>query len=88
MTSDSVIWIARDITSNKQAEENLVVERNLLSTLINNIPDYIYVKDMQGRKIISNTADWHNGSGGKTMEDVLGKTDFDVPARVGCQFLG
>ena len=77
MSSDSVIWVARDITNSKQAEERLVVERNLLSTLINNIPDYIYVKDIQGRKIISNVADWQ-GAGGKTMADVLGKSDFDA----------
>ena len=77
MSADSVIWVARDITDRKQAEERLVVERNLLSTLINNIPDRIYVKDMQGRKIISNVADWQ-ASGGKTMEDVLRKSDFDT----------
>jgi two-component system, sensor histidine kinase and response regulator len=77
MTSDSVIWVAHDITNRKQAEESLVIERNLLSTLINNIPDRIYVKDMQGRKLISNIADWQ-GSGGHKMEDVLGKTDFDT----------
>ena len=77
MTSDSVIWVARDITDRKLAEERLADERNLLSTLINNIPDRIYVKDMEGRKIISNIADWQ-GSGGKTLDDVLGKTDFDT----------
>jgi len=87
ITSDSVIWVARDITDRKQAEERLVVERNLLSTLIDNIPDYIYVKDMQGRKIISNTADWHNAAAGKTMEDVLGKTDFDMyPPELAAKF--
>lgn len=87
MSSDSVIWVAHDITDRKQAEERLVDERNLLSTLINNIPDYIYVKDMQGRKIISNTADWRNGSGGSAMEDVLGKTDFDTyPPELAAQF--
>ncbi|MBV5350075.1 PAS domain S-box protein, partial [bacterium] len=33
MTSDSVIWVARDITERKQIEESLAAERNLLSTL-------------------------------------------------------
>ena len=86
MSSDSVIWVARDITDRKQAEERLFVERNLLTTLINNIPDYIYVKDVQGHKLVSNTADWR-GSGGMCMEDVLGKTDFDTyPPELAAKF--
>ena len=61
----------------KQMEEKLKEERMLLRTLIDNLPDVIYVKDVQGRKIISNLADWQ-ASGGKTMEDVVGKTDFEL----------
>ena len=61
----------------KQTDEKLKGERMLLRTLIDNLPDVIYVKDVQGRKIISNLADWQ-ASGGKTMEDVIGKTDFEL----------
>ena len=61
----------------KQVEELLNEERNLLRTLIDNIPDRIYAMDLQGRKTLSNIADW-KASGGKTMEDVVGKTDFDT----------
>lgn len=68
---------SHDITARKQAEEALKEERNLLRTLIDNIPDRIYAMDMQGRKTLSNTADW-KASGGKTMDDVIGKTDFDI----------
>jgi PAS domain S-box-containing protein len=79
--------ISVNINERKQIEEKLMIERNLLSTLINNIPDYIYVKDLQGRKIISNTADWQKASGGKTMEEVLGKTDFDTyPPELAAKF--
>jgi two-component system sensor histidine kinase/response regulator len=64
----------------------LIEESNLLLTLINNLPDLIYVKDIQGRKMISNTADWQ-ASGGKRMEDVVGKTDFDTyPAELATRF--
>jgi diguanylate cyclase (GGDEF)-like protein/PAS domain S-box-containing protein len=66
-----------DITDRKQTEERLSQDHTLLRTLIDNVPDRIYIKDTQGRKIISNIADWQ-GSGGKTMEDVLGKSDFDT----------
>ena len=47
-----------DITERKRAEEKLAEERTLLRTLIDNLPDYIYAKDLQGRKILSNIADW------------------------------
>jgi PAS domain S-box-containing protein/putative nucleotidyltransferase with HDIG domain len=69
--------IVRDITKRKRAEEKLEEDRILLRTLIDNLPDRIYVKDVQGRKLIANLADWQ-ASGGKRMEDVIGKTDFDT----------
>ena len=75
-----------DITARKEVEAALREERNLLRTLIDNLPDRIYVKDVQGRKLISNDADWH-ASGGKSMEDVIGKTDFDMyPPGLATQF--
>jgi hypothetical protein len=49
----------------------------ILRTLIDNIPDRIYAKDVQGRKTLSNLADWQ-ACGGKTMEDVNGKTDLET----------
>ena len=71
------LWNLHDVTERIRAEEILAQDRTLLRTLIDNLPDRVYVKDMQGRKIISNVADWQ-GSGGKIMEDVLGKSDFDT----------
>ena len=35
----------RDITSQKEAELKLTAERNLLRTVIDNLPDAIYAKD-------------------------------------------
>ncbi len=68
--------VARDVTERKHAEQALKEERNILRTLIDNLPDRIYVMDTEGRKILSNTADWM-AAGGKTMADIIGKTDFD-----------
>ncbi len=52
----TILGIVRDITCRKQLEENLERERTLLSTLINNLPDYVSVKDTEGRILITNTA--------------------------------
>lgn len=69
--------ILRDVTEKRQSERALFLERNLLRTLIDNLPDLIYVKDTQGRKTLCNLADMQ-ASGAKTMEEVVGKTDFDL----------
>jgi len=67
----------RDITKRKQAEEMLLNERLVLRTLIDNMPDAIYIKDMDGRKTLSNIADVKN-MGATTEKEVLGKTDFEM----------
>ena len=78
--------LTHDITKRKRVEKVVAGERNLLLTLINNLPDRIYVKDVQGRKTISNTADWQT-LGEKRMEDIIGKTDFDTyPAELATQY--
>ncbi len=61
----------------KWASDKLEEERILLRTLIDNLPDRIYVMDTQGRKTVSNMADW-KAAGGEKMEDVLGKTDLET----------
>ena len=68
---------SRDITLRKHVEDILTEERNLLRTLIDHLPDRIYAMDEEGRKTLSNTADWL-ASGKKTMEDVIGRTDFEL----------
>ena len=65
------------ITARPKMEDLLTQENILLQTLIDLMPDRIYVKDLLGRKIICNEADWR-ASGGKSRQDVLGKTDFDT----------
>ena len=69
--------ILRDTTERRQAEAKLEEDRILLRTLIDSLPDRIYVMDEQGRTILSNKADWQ-AAGAKTMEEVLGKTDLET----------
>jgi two-component system sensor histidine kinase/response regulator len=59
-----------------QAEGKLSSERNLLRTLIDNLPDFIYVKDANSRFLIAN-ATVARAAGEASPERLLGKTDFD-----------
>jgi diguanylate cyclase (GGDEF)-like protein/PAS domain S-box-containing protein len=66
-----------DITGRKQAEIVLAEERNLLATLLDNIPDMIYFKDAQSRIIRSNQAHARR-VGMNDPAQMIGKTDFDL----------
>ncbi|HXW01079.1 MAG TPA: PAS domain S-box protein, partial [Anaerolineae bacterium] len=60
----------------KQAEEALAHERNLLRTLIDNLPDYIYFKDINSQFLIGNAA-LAQLMGANTPDELVGKSDFD-----------
>ena len=85
-TPVAVVTICEDITEQKQAEEVLAEERALLRTLIDNLPDYIFVKDTQSRFLVNNVA--HMLVLGATkQEELLGKTDFDIfPQELAAQY--
>jgi PAS domain S-box-containing protein len=68
--------LAQRVVERERAEAALAVERNLLRTLINNLPDYIYVKDTAGRFLIGNIA-VAQLMGAATPEALMGQTDFD-----------
>ncbi len=56
---------------------SLALELALLRTLIDWVPDFLYLKDLEGRFVVSNRA--HLAVlGAERQEEVLGKTDFDV----------
>ena len=55
-------------------------ERNMLRALIDNIPDMMFVKDLEGRFLLANTA-MARVAGAATHEALLGKTAFEfLPA--------
>ncbi len=60
----------------KQAEEKRREDQILLRTLIDNLPDTIFVKDADSRIILDNIAH-RRLLGATTLEQVVGKTDFD-----------
>ena len=71
----------------KQLEGTLQKERAFLRTLIDNLPDSVYVKDMASRKIIANLSEVRL-SGVQSEAEILGKDDFAFhPKELAEQFL-
>ncbi len=52
-------------------------ERLLLRTLIDNLPDYVYIKGPQGRFVLANLAVARQ-MGFSSTDEIIGKTDFDL----------
>ncbi len=69
--------IVQDIHEAKTLQNELSKEKNLLRTLIDNLPNAIFVKDNLGRKLIANKADLKNLRK-ETEEEVIGKTDIEL----------
>ncbi len=70
------VWSYRDITEKEKALRKVEYEKNLLHTLMDNIPDTIYFKDKDSRFIRINKAQ-AKVLGILREEDAIGKTDFD-----------
>jgi len=81
-----VVVAHENITRMKQAELKLAEERNLLRTLIDNLPDRVYAKDLEGRFILKNLVDTRQ-MGAASTDEVIGKTDFDYyPPELATQY--
>ncbi|MFC1677412.1 PAS domain S-box protein [Planctomycetota bacterium] len=71
------IAVLEDMGEDKTSiEHRLADEHKLLLALINNVPDYIYAKDLRGRFIIANQAT-ASLLGVKNAGKLISKTDFD-----------
>jgi PAS domain S-box-containing protein len=70
------IYILHDTTQHRLAENKLEDERNLLHTLIDNLPDNVFIKDLDSRYVMNNIE--HRRLMGVTnLDQIAGKTDFD-----------
>ncbi len=70
------LTLLRDIRERRLTDEELELERNLLRRVMDTIPDQIFVKDIDGRYLRSNTAHAQY-VGRETAEQVEGLTDKD-----------
>jgi PAS domain S-box-containing protein len=74
----ALLGISRDVTERRMAREALATERNLLRTVIDNLPDRIRVKDMNLRYILANEA-WRKARV-KQGYNIIGLTNYDLMA--------
>ena len=67
--------------SARRAESNLQPssQEYLLRALIDCVPDYLFVKDTEGRFVVANSAVAEDL--GFAVRDLIGKTDFDLHSR-------
>ena len=71
-----ILTVVRDITASKKAEEALAKEQFLINSLMNNLSDHVYFKDLNSKFIRTNKS--HAISFGLTdPKHVIGKSDFD-----------
>ena len=66
-----------DISERKSMGDQLARERQLLRTVIDAMPDRIFVKDRDGRFLLQNTANL-KVRGLEQHDDIVGKTVFDI----------
>ncbi|HVU31999.1 MAG TPA: SpoIIE family protein phosphatase [Opitutaceae bacterium] len=79
--------LTRDITATKEAEDRLLEERNLLRTIIDNLPSRLYVKDLHSRYVLNNRAHLEL-LGARDQVEATGRTTVDFfPGERGVQAL-
>ena len=71
-----VVVAHENITQIKLVELKLAEERGLLRTLIDNLPDRVYAKDVEGRYTLKNATDVRQ-MGASSTDEAIGKTDYD-----------
>jgi diguanylate cyclase (GGDEF)-like protein/PAS domain S-box-containing protein len=68
--------VGRDVTLQRRAESQIEQARNFLDAMVNAIPSPVLVKDAQHRYVGANTAFCRFF--GRTLDEVIGTTDYDV----------
>lgn len=71
------LGVSRDMTAHHAVEEALQGERDRLRTLIDALPDFVFIKDADFRLVTVNRA-YLKQFNLESEDDVRGKTDFDL----------
>lgn len=75
-----VLGIAKNVTEKKLVERELYRSRTTMQLVIDNIPQLVFWKDAEGRYQGANRSMLHF-SGFSDLENLIGKTDNDLPWR-------
>ncbi|MGP1385673.1 MAG: diguanylate cyclase [Thainema sp.] len=79
IANKSLIWVRiTDISDRKQAERALQQKEQFLQLVLDNIPEQIFWKDRESTYLGGNQL-WAEMVGLDSTEDVVGKTDYDLP---------
>ena len=71
------VGISRDVTVHHEMEAALQVERDRLRTLIDNLPDHIFIKDRQGRFVTVNST-LVSALGKQSESELIGLADREI----------
>jgi len=73
---DYLLAVVQDISERKRSEQALMESHSLLHAVVEGTPDAIFVKDLQGRYLMINSA----GARflGKTVDEIVGQHDRDL----------
>jgi PAS domain S-box-containing protein len=72
----ALLGVAVDITDRRRAEDALITSETLYHTLVETLPVNIFRKDLAGRFTYANQR--YCRSQHKTLNDIIGKTDYDL----------
>ena len=76
-TTRALVGIIADITERRQTEEKFRASRNLLHSVLENVPIRVFWKDSESRYLGCNTA-FARDAGFAHPEELLGKDDFQM----------
>lgn len=77
ISEESVIWVARDMTERKQAENALWEKEQLLRLVLDNIPQQIFWKDTN-LVFLGCNKNWAKSAQLESPDAVVGLTDYDL----------
>lgn len=87
LNQESLIWASvEDLSAQKRQEKVLQKRYSLLQAILEGIGDAVFVKDLQGRYVMANSA--YSRNMGKSVAEIIGKTDAQLwPGEVAQQFI-